>query len=426
MSIRFVISVMLVGLYMAISILYPVAQGPIEGKIAASMVQDSDASYAAAHALLTTHSPITIIGWAVFIALLVIWVPVLRRALKRPTKTAATFLGCIAFLATILTTGCVGPYKVEKFETIESNETAFVVPLEGATLANQAKFMSIDYLNSPEVKVATKRITIPQRQRDTGRVAGNYEWIDTVRVIKVNRAPITRQWVKASTQGTSKSDEAIEVESKESIDFYTGAVCSGFIAEEDAARFLYYFAGKPLSEVMDENVRGYVQNLMWVEFGTRDLTAAKEAKKEIMDAVSKSTKEFYSKQGITISYVGGAEGLTYKDPKIQESINSAFIAENDRKVADQENQAQTIRNTKLVSIATAQRQAAEEFAKAQNAMIAKTQLEIQMKQADAMLEIAHNSHGISIQPGAILSEGSPFLFGLDKVTGARPPVTANK
>jgi len=424
MSVRFIISIMLIGFYTAVSNLYPAAEGSIQGRIAASTVQDSDANYATAMALLTSHSPITLIGWATILVLLVIWVPVLLRLVKRSPKKAS--VGTAAIIAAIIGTGCVGPYKVEKFETIESNETAFVVPLEGATLTNQAKFMSIDYLNSPEVKVATKRIPIPQRKRETGRMAGDFEYIDTVRVIKVNRAPITRQWVKATTQGTSKSDEAIEVESKESIDFFTGVVCSGFISEEDAARFLYYFAGKPLSEVMDENVRGYVQNIMWVEFGTRDLTAAKEAKKDIMDSVSKATKEFFAKQGITISYVGGAEGLTYVDHKIQDSINSAFIAENDRKVADQENQAQAIRNTKLVSIATAQRLAAEEFAKAQNAMIAKTQLEIQMKQADAMLEIAHNSKGISIQPGAILPQGSGFLFGLDKALPGPVQVSANK
>ena len=57
-------------------------------------------------------------------------------------------------LVSILCFGCLKPPKVEVNEIIETNETAFLVPLEGKSKEGQGKFMSIDYLE--EAKIATK------------------------------------------------------------------------------------------------------------------------------------------------------------------------------------------------------------------------------------------------------------------------------
>ena len=49
--------------------------------------------------------------------------------------------------------------------------------------------------------------------------------------------------------------------------------------------------------------------------------------------------------------LGNSGGLNYMDSNIQDSINRAFIAENDRQIAQQELEAQKIRNENTKSLA---------------------------------------------------------------------------
>ncbi len=404
---RIVLSVLVGLLYFGITQVYWATIGTVDAKVAAGQVNDSATQYAATQAFVKSHLLPKVVGWGSLLLLVGIWLPLV---LKKRNETLALIAGALLLL---FATGC-GPFQVEKLVTIEANQTAFLVPLEGASLKDQTKFMSVEYLNSPGVKVATKRIVIPTRRQDTGRMAGEFQWIDTMRVIIVDRTPVNREWVKAHDKGTSARDEAIAVESKESIDFTLGVVCSAMIKEEDAAKFLYYFAGKSLSDVMDSNVRGFLQKSLWDEFASLDLVTLRGQKKEIMGRVSTNCQSFFLPQGITITYVGGSEGLTYLDQNIQKAINSAFVAENDKKVAQMEMEAQAIRNTNKVAIAVAERQSAEEFAKAQTALVARTELDIRMKYAEATVEAAKKMGGIQIQPGAILPQGSSLLFGLDR------------
>ena len=157
-------------------------------------------------------------------------------------------------------TGC-GPYPAEHAVEVKNNETAFVVPLESDTKAKQAQFMSIEYLE--KAKVATKRIIIPLRKRSLGRAWFDYEWIPLARVIVVDRAPVTCQWLEKN---------GIMVESLDSVGFTAGVNCTGMIKEEDAAKFLYYYPGNSLSDVMNKNVKGFIQNVLAREFGSRNLS----------------------------------------------------------------------------------------------------------------------------------------------------------
>ena len=47
----------------------------------------------------------------------------------------------MSIIVAVALTGCIGPAKVDKFEEIAPNETAFVIPLEGASKKNQGKFV---------------------------------------------------------------------------------------------------------------------------------------------------------------------------------------------------------------------------------------------------------------------------------------------
>ncbi|MBF0550064.1 MAG: hypothetical protein HQK60_05975 [Deltaproteobacteria bacterium] len=402
---RIYVSVALFLLYLGGVSIYNAVQGPIESRAAIAQLSDSAVAYSTSRAIALGALP-TLGGVAIILALALIWLPVLIRRMKSRNISGYIFL---VFMG-LATSGCMGPPQLEVTEEIAPNETAFLVPLEGATKAEQGKFMSIEYLET--AKVATKRITIPTRKKETGRNSWQYEWIPTMKLIKVNRTPIAREWTKSPSSGTSAKDQAISVESIESIDFYTGVTVQGSIKEEDAARFLYYFSGKPLSAVMDENVRGYVQSGLWNEFGSRSLSEGKAKKREIFEATFKGAKDFFAKQGVTIDYLGGSEGLTYKDPKIQESINSAFVAENDRLVAQREQEAQIIRNATNVSKAKAEREAAEEFAKAKDAQALKIGLEIEKIRANAFKAASEKWDGR--MPASILPQGSNILFGLDQ------------
>lgn len=105
-------------------------------------------------------------------------------------------LNSIIILAVIMTiTSCIGPYKVEKYKDIGTNETGFLVPLEAGTKDSQKMLKSIDYLE--QKKVAAKRVSINQRKRDTGRWWWEYEYIPTDTLIVVHRAPVTREWSDA-------------------------------------------------------------------------------------------------------------------------------------------------------------------------------------------------------------------------------------
>jgi len=299
-------------------------------------------------------------------------------------------------------TGCIKPPRVEMIRTIETNETAFLVPMEGKTKAGQAQFMSLEYLE--DAKVATKRVSLPQREQKIGRFAFQIKWIPTMKVIKVDRTPVTREWTSDDKTGTSKVDQAIWVESKDSIGFAIGVNITALITEDNAATFLYYYAGKPLSNVIDENIRGLITAVLSREFGNRDLTKCKIDKKEISSVVLSEAKESFSKKGITIENLGLVGGLTYEDKEIQTAINEAYVAEMDIKKAEMQKDAQIAKNEKKVSIAIAERKSAEEFAKAKDAMVLKTQLEIEMIRANKWNgEVPRN----------IVPSNSQFLFSLN-------------
>ena len=87
--------------------------------------------------------------------------------------------------------GC-RPYEKPIYEEAQSFQTPFVIPLEG-DLSNQARFDSAAQLE--KMKVAVRRIPIPRRWKQTGRAWWSGEYIPTVQVIKVDRTPVTVEWI---------------------------------------------------------------------------------------------------------------------------------------------------------------------------------------------------------------------------------------
>ncbi len=111
-------------------------------------------------------------------------------------------------LCVVLLVGCIRPFDVPEFQEVSNSETAFLVPLTGDT-GKQTGFDSQKYLS--DRKVAVKRVQIPHEWVQTGRWSNDGKSVQAVRLIKVNRAPVTREWTAGRESGTSQKNEAISM-----------------------------------------------------------------------------------------------------------------------------------------------------------------------------------------------------------------------
>lgn len=236
---------------------------------------------------------------------------------------------------------CRKPYQAPVYHEIKNNETAFVIPLEG-DIKSQAKFNSKESLEKH--KVATKRIEIPTRWSQEGRRNEDGKWIPTVAVIVVDRSPITRNW-EADVKG---KDTAIWVESADSVGFSMGFNCTAFIKEEDTASFLYWYSSGSLSNVMDTEIRGRVQQVAAEECAKYPLDDLRNKKNEIADSVRKDIIPFFESRGITITTVGMFGGMTYENPKIQAAIDNVFVSQQEKNVSLAKFDAQKKENERII------------------------------------------------------------------------------
>ena len=397
---KLILSILLVALIGIVTRTFQATDTLVDGSLAVETLKPSDSAYLAQKAKPNVADGIVVpIAWVVgVISLITLWVP--RRKVTSVATTAA-----VAFLA-MGTTGCLKPPLVDKFVEVGPNETVFVIPLQGDNKASQGKFDSAEYLNTK--KVAAKRIQIPMTEKKVGRFAYEIEWIDAVRVIKVNRSMVSREWSPPSNAG--EKDSSIPVVTRDSIQLGVGCAVTAFIEEEDAAEYLYYHGETPLAEVMDNNVRNWCVSELTKAYGQMDLQQAQTNFPAIFQKVFSDAKSFFKTKGISILQFGNAEGYEFKKPEIQKALNATFIAEQDNKTAAQEKLAQDERNKKLLASAQTERLAAEELFKAREAATMKNSLEIQQMEAKAKLEMAQKWNGQL--PANILPSNSPLLMNM--------------
>lgn len=135
------------------------------------------------------------------------------------TRVAGRRWPQVIFIATSMfaLNGCVvRPYDRPQYAEIDTSETGLLIPLEGDSNV-QAKFQSEEYLR--QLKVAAKRVQISHRWSQEGRLPASGRWIGTVRLIKVNRSPVTREWTAEATTGTAAKNRAVWIESADSVGF---------------------------------------------------------------------------------------------------------------------------------------------------------------------------------------------------------------
>lgn len=264
----------------------------------------------------------------------------LNGVLKMMTKTnvaSSIVLACVLCFA-----GGCGPYQTPEYATIDHNETAFVIPLEGDMTA-QVKFESVKDLEG--FKVNTKRILIPKRKSSTGRAWFDFEWIPMVKVITVNRSPITL--ILDPESKNASNDNGIWVESSDSVGFSTGFSITAHVDEQDAALFLYRYKGNSLETVMNTEVRARIQSVC-TDFASREkMDLLRGMKFDMVAKIREEVVSYFKESGISITTIGSFGGFTYENPKIQESIDMVFVAQQEKEVAAAMLTAQKDKNERM-------------------------------------------------------------------------------
>jgi hypothetical protein len=269
---------------------------------------------------------------------------------------AAIVAGVAAPLVVLLALAFVRPYDVPEFVEVDSSESAFLIPLEGDT-ANQAAFHSVKFLE--EKKIATKRVQITHRWLQTGYLPRSGHYVATVRLVKVDRRPITREWTKSPKTGTSPRDEAIAAESKESVNFSMGLSCTAHIPEESAAVFLYSYPSKSLAEMLDMEVRARIHQIIAEEAGTYNVFDLPGKKNDIMKVVRDDVVPFFKKKGIEVTTLAMLGGLTFDNHEIQRAIDDAAKASHLKVAAEAKRSAQEVENKTLLLAADGKATAAK-------------------------------------------------------------------
>lgn len=318
--------------------------------------------------------------------------------------------------ATFLTVALVGckPVKVLDVQEIKPNETAWAIPLDGSSSSGQVKFNSVEFLD--QKKVASKRIMIDKIEYRVGRMPWDIEWIPAIRVITVDRSLITREWTDSADSGSSTTRQGIGVVTKDSVQLRVGLTVTASIDEDDASTYLYYHGEKTLADVMDQNIRSFAVAELTRKYGDLTLQDAQTKGTEIYADLFNDAKTAFKAKGITIQYLGNAEGLTYSDPNVQAAINKSYQASQDAKTAEMEQQAQVIRNQTKVLTAQADADAAQKMFAVKDASMFNNQLQVSLIEAQARATMAAKWNGNL--PANILPANSPLLLNMGTADSA--------
>lgn len=349
-------------------------------------------------------------------------------------------LTLIATFALITLSACRPP-NIPQVEQIAPNETAFLVPLTGDKSA-QVKFDSESFLESNKVSVG--RVEIPQVWRSTGRMWFTGEYIPTVALIKVNRAPVTTQWEPSEdNQGNAirkPGDNSVWIESKDSVGFSIGFNVSAYIEAQNASKFLYMYAGRPLKDVLNTEVHGRVLEVAQAFAAELPLDSLREKKGEMSLQIQKDVMTFFKERGITITNIGMFGGFSYENAEIQSAIDKVFISQQLKNTTKATLEAQDSINEKLISEAKATASAAKEKAQGvaeANVIEAKGKADALTLEAEALAKAQNNPLFVEIRKLRIQEEFNtkwdgklPTQYiGSDNVTslmGVSPAVPAVK
>jgi hypothetical protein len=233
---------------------------------------------------------------------------------------------CLLFclVSLILVLGGCRPYGAPDIVEVAASQTAFVIPLDDGS-EDQRQLKSVDYLEKKQV--ATKRISVPKRFRQTGYMYWNGEMIPTLRVIVVERKPVTREW------------KDISAEDRTSIGFSVEFTVVATIPENGAAVYLYNYNNKPLDEVMDQEIKSRISGRFVEECARRSLGELFTGKAEIMSIIRGHVIPYFREKGIEITNLDFKGNLTFESSDVQQAIDAVFTAAQRKKEQEDLNAA---------------------------------------------------------------------------------------
>lgn len=239
-------------------------------------------------------------------------------------------------LVALSATGCIRAYDKPEFVEVAPNQTAVVIPLEGQTSA-QGKSPNEDFYKK-NLNYA-KRIQVPHKWIQEGRMGSTGRYVPTVKVIITNNSPYVREWTDTNDTGTSVRNQAIVAESKESIGFKARMTATAQVKTENVPKFLSWYHGKAMDDILDTDLRNYIGGEFTAQCSRRNLDDIRVNKEQIMSVVTSKTVDEFEKRGITVTSLNLTGEFTYLNPKIQAVIDDVFAAA-------REKEAQDLRNAK--------------------------------------------------------------------------------
>lgn len=266
---------------------------------------------------------------------------------------------------------------------IQPSEALFLVDTQSSTADQANNFTGKDaaYWQS-NAKINYTEVAIDKYWFVNGGFLNmNGYWRPSSRAFIVSRAISRREWTKDTETGTSANDDAIPVETIESIGFKVGIVISAQVESQPddhgvggASAYLSFYGQVPtidqgtaivridnLNDVMDGDVRQYIEGRLAKYFGTLKLSQAREQKGDVVEKVFQEAKDYFHLRGVSIFNLGFTDGLIYDDTEIQNVINNGFKAEEAQKQAAGEAQKNLIiANSAAVQTRTAAEAAATE------------------------------------------------------------------
>lgn len=294
----------------------------------------------------------------------------------------------LALVAVMLfNAGCIKPYNKPIYVEVDTSETAFVIPLDGDSKETQVKFDSEGYLASHQV--ATKRIQVPQRWNQVGYLSVSGNWIPTARVVVVNRSPITRQWgIQKGAANTNTAEgthgNPLWLQSSDNISFSIGFNCTAFVSETNAAKFLYWYRGETLANVMDTEIKARYQQAAAQISSSLKMDDLKARTQDIVHEIKNEVVPFFAERGITVTTIGQFGGVEYRDPTIMQAIELNYVNQLEKVNSAALLAAQGDKNKRIELEAIAIAEAAKTKASGE----AEGKYQIATKEADGKLKLA--------------------------------------
>ncbi|MFA5020883.1 MAG: hypothetical protein WC517_02360 [Patescibacteria group bacterium] len=264
-----------------------------------------------------------------------------RKLRKEIGAKSGLLLLLMAIFPTLAGCGVVKPFNTPLYFDANTNQTVFLVPLDG-DFKTQGKLDSVQAYE--DRKVSLKRIQITKRWYQDGYLPNNGHWIADVALFVCDRAPVARHWTSSGNTGTSQKNQGFSLQSKDGVRFIVDYDCTANILDAEAAKFMYFYPTleefknaqnqtiesvytTSLAPVMDTEIWMMVQ-IASSEFASgKKMEELKSSKAEMNAYVRDKVTSVFKDRGVNISSLGISGDFSYINDTVQVAINEIFTSQ---------------------------------------------------------------------------------------------------